>query len=489
MRKIIFCILGILIICNIDLALAQDNSGLTYGFDSLNDGKIITTVYMTGVAFSMDNTSWNIGGMRPNETFNEEFILQNDGGVNIDFILSDNDITSVDPWSALGNIDWTDTESYPSINQYFIEPRFANSDGSGGYEDYSALTGTGLTSDISGINYYNGLPAFVPSDNNGDRSKLRLDFIAPASVTDGTDIHNMVVTVAAELSGGIPYGEDFNLKTTSSDWSGRYGHTSVVFDGKIWVMGGTDGTYKNDVWYSSDGVTWTEATSNAGWNPRQNPTSLVFDDKIWILGGFDDNYKNDVWYSSDGINWTQATGSADWTSRELHTSVVYDSKMWVIGGQDVVSWNTNDVWYSSDGTNWTEATDNAGWSPRAYHKAVVLNDKMWVMGGLDDLEMKNDVWYSDDGITWTEATSSADWSARITHTSVVGGRKIYVIGGYSDAYENDIWSSTDGISWTEVNSGALWSARGAHTSVIFNNKLWVLGGFDGDYKNDVWSSP
>ncbi|WP_416390672.1 hypothetical protein, partial [[Ruminococcus] torques] len=39
--------------------------------------------------------------------------------------------------------------------------------------------------------------------------------------------------------------------TASPAWSYRYRHTSVVFNNKLGVLGGDDGSRKNDVWSSS----------------------------------------------------------------------------------------------------------------------------------------------------------------------------------------------------------------------------------------------
>jgi hypothetical protein len=279
-------------------------------------------------------------------------------------------------------------------------------------------------------------------------------------------------------------------------WSGRYGHTSVVFDNKIWVIGGVDDSdFKNDVWYSSDGINWTLVTDTALWSGRYYHTSVVFDNKIWIIGGWDNNWslKNDVWYSSDGVNWTLATDNAPWSERAGHTSVVFDNKIWVIGGWDN-NWSLKkDVWYSSDGINWTLATDNAPWSERAGHTSVVFDNKIWIIGGYDNnWSLKNDVWYSSDGINWYQATSSADWIPREGHTSVVFGEKIWVIGGNDDIWppRNDVWYSSNGINWTLATGTALWSGRFGHTSVVFDNKIWVIGGFDDNssFKNDVWYS-
>jgi hypothetical protein len=86
----------------------------------------------------------------------------------------------------------------------------------------------------------------------------------------------------------------------NAPWTARWCHTSIVTpDGRIWVIGGDDGSSrKNDVWYSINGSSWTQATSVASWSKRYNHTSVVTSDgRIWVIGGYDGSHKNDVWYS------------------------------------------------------------------------------------------------------------------------------------------------------------------------------------------------
>jgi hypothetical protein len=73
--------------------------------------------------------------------------------------------------------------------------------------------------------------------------------------------------------------------------------------------------------------------------------SVVFDEKMWVIGGFADSNKNDVWSSTDGISWTTATDEAAFSGRDDHQSVVFDEKIWVIGGDDNLD-RQNDIWYS-----------------------------------------------------------------------------------------------------------------------------------------------
>ncbi|KPJ55516.1 hypothetical protein AMJ49_07020, partial [Parcubacteria bacterium DG_74_2] len=247
-------------------------------------------------------------------------------------------------------------------------------------------------------------------------------------------------------------GVSWTQATDTAQWTARIQHTSVSFNNKIWVIGGWDSTYnnKNDVWYSTNGVSWIQATDTAQWSGRSDHTSVVFDNKIWVIGGWDgsgncngsgNSYCRDVWYSNNGISWTQATNTAQWIARVYHTSVVFDNKIWVIGGNASGSYK-NDVWYSTNGISWIQATDTAQWSAREDHTSVVFDNKIWVIGGVQEASpyYTNDVWYSTNGVSWTQATPAAQWSARYEHTSVTYDNKIWVIGGENaGGKKNDVW--------------------------------------------------
>ena len=122
-------------------------------------------------------------------------------------------------------------------------------------------------------------------------------------------------------------GSIYKIKETSRKRFGK----------KIWVIGGSDGNKLNDIWASSDGLTWEEVTTNAPFSERSFHTSVVFDDKIWVIGGWNGGSSfvtNDVWSSIDGITWLEASPEqgASFPARFVHTSLVFDNKIWVIGG-------------------------------------------------------------------------------------------------------------------------------------------------------------
>ena len=327
--------------------------------------------------------------------------------------------------------------------------------------------------------------------------------------------------------------EEVTKASGSKKWSKRYGHTSVVFNSKIWVMGGDDGSNRNDVWSSTDGSTWTESTppgeaskdtdgtdgSAANWwTARYDHTSVVFDSKIWVLGGYDGGNRNDVWSSTDGSTWTESTppgeaskdtdgtdGSAAnwWTARWGHTSVVFPpdgngKKIWVMGGYD--GGERNDVWSSPDGATWTESTppnDKDGnpvvknnknwWKARSAHTSVVFDPdgagkKIWVLGGYDGGE-RNDVWSSDNGQTWTRATSALP-NRLSSHKMVEYKDRLWSLGGSSDATKVFLSSASPATGWTAENT--LPEAIKQTQAVVFKNRIWLLGGnYDGS-TDKVW---
>ena len=291
---------------------------------------------------------------------------------------------------------------------------------------------------------------------------------------------------------------DWVKVTSSAGFSDREDHSSVVFDNKMWVIAGGEKnsnnlyTAKNDVWYSSDGSTWTQATSSAAFSARMMHTSIVFDGKMWVIGGqttnryFENNKFDDVWYSSDGITWTEATSSAAFGGRSEHNSVVFDNKMWVIAGR-TSSAELNDVWYSSDGVTWTSATSSAAFPKRYTASAHVFNNKMWIIGG-NQMDL-GDVWYSSDGENWSEAVDPADFGKRGFLTSLSFDSKMWVIGGRdgSGVHQNDVWYSSNGVNWSEYSTSTTFLGRSNHTSIVFQDRIWVIAGGPHDSYNDVWS--
>ncbi len=206
-------------------------------------------------------------------------------------------------------------------------------------------------------------------------------------------------------------GANWNCATNAAQWTARLGAAGVVFRGKMWILGGAEkyftGTFRNllnDVWCSTDGKNWKRVTEKAPWAPRAFHGAVVFDNKIWIMGG--GNYRpefagyNDVWNSPDGVHWTRVTARAPWACRLWFSIVFYRDRIWILGGwSDKPSTNWNDVWYSGDGKTWKELKCATIWSKRHEQSFYVFDDKLWIAAG-NEWPLVNDVWQLDVPESW-----------------------------------------------------------------------------------------
>ena len=135
----------------------------------------------------------------------------------------------------------------------------------------------------------------------------------------------------------------------------------MSFDDKLWILGGSSygqgiSTWFNDVWCTSDGANWTEVTDHAPWHGRSAHAAVAFDDKLWVLGGgyyegvwVDEHLVllNDVWYSPDGVTWSELPDTP-WSPRWGHAAAVLKGRLWIFGGSTISDGSTlylNDIWY------------------------------------------------------------------------------------------------------------------------------------------------
>jgi hypothetical protein len=238
----------------------------------------------------------------------------------------------------------------------------------------------------------------------------------------------------------------------------------------MWFLGGwykgrlPEHEASSAVWSSTDGRTWKQVTERAEWSPRIAAGAVVFQDKMWILGGTEDYYfgdesslKNDVWFSSDGKTWTLATEHAGWSPRAYHQAAVLGDKIYVIGGGNYVPEYRafNDVWCSSDGVTWQEVERAAPWHPRIWFSSVVYRDCLWVIGGWSNNPSRNwgDVWYSKNGRDWRELKSEVIWRPRHEHSAYVFQDKIWIAGGHAQPLSNEVWSLELPAEWPKASAG------------------------------------
>ena len=289
---------------------------------------------------------------------------------------------------------------------------------------------------------------------------------------------------------------------TTSFPTARRNHTSVAYNGYLYVIGGYDGSqYLNDVQFApinANGTigAWTATTSFQ--MMRMGHTSIVYNGYLYVLGGYYlGSYYNNVQFAPINTNgtvgtWTYTISFA--TARAYHTSVVYSGYLYVLGGTNGSSYY-NDVQYAPVNANGTIGAWNATASfatVRYSFASAAYNGYLYVLGGNNASSSLNDVQFAPvnaDGTIGSWNTTTTFTAARYGHTSVVYNGFIYVLGGYAGgSYRSDVQFApinSNGTLGTWNATTSLITARQWHTSVAYNGFIYVLGGYGGAYLSDV----
>jgi len=196
----------------------------------------------------------------------------------------------------------------------------------------------------------------------------------------------------------------------------RTNHSSVVYNGYIYIVGGFDGNsvYYNDVQYApinANGTigTWVTDSGTSFTNARRSFGAAVYNGYLYIVGGSDGSNFSDVQYaainSDASINtWSYTTSFS--VNRSGHTTVAYNGYLYLIGGthstsdtacNGSASLNCSSTQYApiaADGTIGTWATGTNFTTARGGHKSVAYNGYLYVIGGYDGTTYNNDTQYT-----------------------------------------------------------------------------------------------
>jgi hypothetical protein len=226
--------------------------------------------------------------------------------------------------------------------------------------------------------------------------------------------------------------------------------------------------------------TWTVAAATVSLDTWNSYASVVFDKNMWVMGGETSApVNNDIWYSSDGITWSQANAAAN--TRRYHASVMFNHKRWAIRGNpnENGTSTTNDVRYSSDKVAWIQATATTAW-PGRLQQCVVLDNKIWVLGGVNMETLYIHVWFSSFGFTWNQAITTANCAAHGGNRNDVwyfGTTWLYTVPGCLLTYATALFSVIllqlailvlclfFGLIWNQKNSVSALFAQHEQTSL------------------------
>lgn len=253
----------------------------------------------------------------------------------------------------------------------------------------------------------------------------------------------------------------------------------LVFKKKFWRIGQADAEAPFNkgasVMVSDDGVKWEPALNgDAPWGAYQDMMSVVFKGKIWMLGGaaldpnyssseYPDNYRyqmsNQVWNSVDGKNWTRVTDPVPWTGRCKAACVVFDDKMWIMGGEtdegyemwdsefhdypqvEYYGSDNNEVWFTSDGIHWHYDRSDVAWEARHGQSGEVRDNKIFITGGNHFVQDDNEGPYEE------PVDDSVYFAVKNPHDAALAGDSTFRVERKPDVRIGVTIKNTGLVSW------------------------------------------
>ncbi|MCR9142215.1 MAG: hypothetical protein NXI24_08180 [bacterium] len=280
--------------------------------------------------------------------------------------------------------------------------------------------------------------------------------------------------------------------------------SALAYNGSLYFMGGDvsfgDGT--NEVLSSPDGYQWRvisyTAFTTASFQGRKNHASVVFDGRMWVIGGQTRllttsnagtvTQAESVLASTDGITWTNVAPGCTQCPTEGE-AFVFQGKLWMLEPSNGVA--NSRIFSTSDGVTWAVQNTNARIFART---SLVFQNRMWAIGGLG---LNQPVWSSGDGVTWIRELPSV--ASTITGHALVFADRMWVFQELTvpdrDGLPRAALYSFDGRTWTAADSGCcqLVPPRNEFSSAVFRNRMWIIAGTgfeDGFSKpyGDAWAS-
>jgi alpha-tubulin suppressor-like RCC1 family protein/N-acetylneuraminic acid mutarotase len=245
-----------------------------------------------------------------------------------------------------------------------------------------------------------------------------------------------------------------------------YGGVKVL-NGKIYLVGGFDGTPKDIAErYDPDTNQWETLTSMSV--AREGLSAAVLNGKLYAIGG--QNLSSVEMYDPQTGQWS--AGQALPTSVFVGSAIATSGKILLIGGKNPSGQNLDQVLEFDPATNqWSQKAP----MPTARHaiNLVRFEDKIWAIGGMDASRSKKVEIYDTATNSWT--TGPPLTIARSHLSAWLGNGRIYVAGGIDGSLLKSI-EAYDPASNQWTLAGNLPENKHATDAAVLNGKIYLGAG-------------
>ena len=293
----------------------------------------------------------------------------------------------------------------------------------------------GVWSSPNGINWTEvSTPSFMSAGANGC-----VVFNGEMWVISGTQVWSSTDGIA------------WNEATPSAAFGSRSNFGIYSFNGDMWVVGGyvAGSGVVQDVWYSYNGTSWSKVTNSTGFGARGGFGYCVFNNAMWVISGYNfigepgSIYYGDAWYSTNGLTWTEAS-STGLPADDQVQAVACGNAMWVMGGSNPGGFNAS-VRVTTDGVNWNTTNPSTPFNS-GLSTTLSWNGTVWALGS--QTSGNNWTWSSGCCLVPTPTNTPAGQGSIIKAL----GSVVTIIGGGSTSTPSPTSTPTSTITSTPTST-------------------------------------
>jgi N-acetylneuraminic acid mutarotase len=285
---------------------------------------------------------------------------------------------------------------------------------------------------------------------------------------------------------------------SSSTFTARTGHASVVSNNLIYIIGGQGSfTYFNDVWvFDTITRSWSEVSYSGSFTARFVHSATLHDNIIYIIGGWAGNgaFGDVVIFNIATSTFSTVSVSGSFPARWSHTATLVGNSIYVIGGYSDTFLNDVQVFDISTST-WSQITYSGSFTGREGARAVLFQNCIYVLGGNNVLGANsnlNDInKFTIATRTWNQISYSGTFTGRSWFGAVLYNNCIYVISGSSSNYDSHVLNDVQQFNlltntWSQVLFNGSYAGRWQISAVLVGSTIYGIGGqTNGNHLNDV----
>ncbi len=281
---------------------------------------------------------------------------------------------------------------------------------------------------------------FTKAHSQGTWSKISSIGFTPREGLRSSVINGKIYASGGIDSSGVcnivevydPSTDTWSKPLTTGVFKPRTDFTSSVSDSKIFVFGGSDTNEQNlndfQVFDPSSNSWSTPSAAGKTFDPRWGLTSGVADGKIYVFGGYDargGGYFHDIHvFDPSNSMWDSVVTNGDFVGGYGVTSSVVAGKIYAIDGYNESPQSFLQVFDPATNT-WTEVIRGIDHLPGYFWPSVVFQNKIYVIGDTGEV-------YDPALNSWSKLQTSGIFVHRIDFTASVIGNQVFVIGGISN---------------------------------------------------------